>query len=86
MPATIKLPTPLRRHADQAKTVEVPVGTVAQALQALVEAHPAMQGAIYDGTGEIKPFVRVFVGPKDIADLNGPATVLGEGDVLSIIP
>ena len=86
MPATIRLPTPLRRHADQAKTVEVNADSVGAALAELVQVYPAMKGSIYDDGGELKPFVRLFVGGRDVADLAGMKTGLAEGDVVSIVP
>lgn len=86
MPATIRLPTPLRRHAGQAKTVEVNADSVGAALAQLVQAYPAMKGSIYDGAGELKRFVRVFVGDRDVADVAGMQTGLGDGDVVSIVP
>jgi len=86
MPVTIKLPTPLRRHAQQARKVEVAAETVGCALGRLVDQYPAMRPALYAEGGELKPFVRVFVGAQDIADLQGEGTPLAEGDVISIIP
>lgn len=86
MPITIKLPTPLRRHADQAKTVEVAATTVGAALAHLAAQYPAMQGALFTEDGGVKPFVRVFVDGKDIADLQGTETPVGEGAVISIVP
>lgn len=86
MPVTIKLPTPLRRHAGQARSAEVQPGTVQEALDELCGAYPDMRGALFGADGQIKPFVRVFVGARDIADLDGPATALAEGDVVSIVP
>jgi molybdopterin converting factor small subunit len=86
MPITIKLPTPLRRHAEQAKNLEVCAATVGDALAQLTATYPAMQAALFGGSGDIKPFVRVFVDGKDIADLDGPATTLAEGSVISIVP
>jgi molybdopterin converting factor small subunit len=86
MPVTIKIPTPLRRHANQAKSAEVAATTAGQALEELVSTHPAMRGSLFDESGAIKPFVRVFVGATDIADLDGPATALKDGDVISLVP
>ena len=83
---TIKLPTPLRRHAGQAKTVAVEAGTVAAALAALVAAHPALAPSLFAEPGALKPFVRVFVGETDIADAQGLDTPLTGDDVLSIVP
>lgn len=86
MPVTIKLPTPLRRHAGQAKTAEVAPGTIRSALDEICATYPDMRGAIFGADGQIKPFVRVFVGTRDIADLDGPETAVADGDVVSIVP
>ncbi|NPV47517.1 MAG: molybdopterin synthase sulfur carrier subunit [Armatimonadetes bacterium] len=86
MPVTVKLPTPLRRHADGAKSAEVQADTVGAALEALVSAYPAIADALFAAPGELKPFVRVFVGERDIADAQGLATPLAADDVISIVP
>lgn len=86
MPVTIKLPTPLRRHAADAKTAVVEATTVGGALEALVESHPAMRAALYAEDGSLKRVVRVFVGEDDIRSLGGPETPLADGAVVSIIP
>lgn len=86
MPVTIKLPTPLRRHAQQARKIELEATTVGSALAELVGQYPAMRASLYAESGELKPFVRIFVGTHDIADLEGEQTPLAQGDVISIIP
>ena len=86
MPITIKLPTPLRRHADQARSLAVEAATVGDALAQLVATHPAIGEALYAAPGELKAFVRVFVGDTDIADAAGLATALTEGAIISIVP
>jgi molybdopterin converting factor small subunit len=83
MAVTIKLPTPLRRHA---KTVQVAAVTVGEALGKLVEAHPAMRDSLFDGEGRVKQWVRVFLGERDIDDLGGVDTPVTDGDAISIIP
>lgn len=86
MEVTIKLPTPLRRHANQNKTAVVAANTVGEALTQLVAAHPAMNDALFTPAGELKSFVRVFVGSRDIADLQGLDTSLTAEDIVSILP
>ena len=86
MPITIKLPTPLRRHAGGAKTAQVEAATAGEALQQLVATYPAMEGSIYDDAGEVRGFVRVFVDGTDMADLDGPATALGDDAEIAIVP
>lgn len=86
MSITIKLPTPLRRHADQAKAVSVTATSVGEALAALTAAHPALEAALFAAPGELKPFVRVFVGECDIADAQGLDTPLTPGATISLVP
>ena len=86
MPVTIKLPTPLRRHSGQVKHIDVAATTAGEALAQLVAQFPAMQGALFADGGEIKPFVRVFVDGRDIADLQGAETPTADGAVISIVP
>jgi molybdopterin converting factor small subunit len=83
---TIKLPTPLRRHTNQVKTVTVEASTVGEALAALIATYPAIEPSLFAAPGELKPFVRVFVGERDIADAAGLDTPLAGEDVLSIVP
>ena len=86
MPVTVKLPTPLRRHAGQAKAVEVRAGTVGEALSQLAAAYPGLQPALFGRAGDLKTFIRIYVGNQDIADLQGPATPVQPGDIISIVP
>lgn len=86
MAVTVKLPTPFRRHAGQARSVQVEAATVEEALAGLADQFPAMRQSLYAGDGSIKPFLRIFVGERDIAGLSGLETRLQDGDVISIIP
>lgn len=86
MGVTIKLPTPLRRHADEAKSVEVAATTVGEALHALTVRYPATREALFGAGSELKSFMRVFVGHRDIAELGGLEAAVADGDVISIIP
>lgn len=86
MSITIKLPTPLRRFTQQQKTAEVAAGTVAQALQQLVERYPDMSRVLYGEGAELKSFIRVFLNDRDIQSAQGEQTALADGDVLTIFP
>lgn len=85
MPVSIKLPTPLRRHADGAKTLEIEASSVGQALDALTSRYPALRQAMFE-EDKLKAFVRVFVNSGDIADREGLQTPLQPGDTISILP
>jgi len=53
-----------------------PVPT-AQALQALFQTYPDLQGALLDEQGLIRPHVSVFVGGRDVRHKQGLDTLLG---------
>lgn len=86
MPATIKLPTPFRRHTGQHKAFVTDAESVFDALEELVEAHPALRDAMFDEGGELKSFVRIFVDGRDIEDLGGLTAPLGDDADISIVP
>jgi sulfur-carrier protein adenylyltransferase/sulfurtransferase len=83
---TIHLPTPLRPDAGGAASVEVPASTVAEALDALVESHPALRKHLFDEAGKLRSFVNVYKNDEDVRYLERERTPLSGGDALSIIP
>ena len=84
--ATIKLPTPLRRFTGQRKSLEVSAGTVADALAALTQEFPDMRGVLFAEGGDLKSFIRVFVGNQDIGGLQGLQTPVATDAVIAIFP
>ena len=85
MAVTLKLPTPLRARAGQQKIVTVEASTVGEALEALVTAYPDLRSSVFTASGEINKFLRVFLGERDTADLNGRETPVSDGDELSLV-
>jgi len=83
---TIKLPTPLRRFTGQTKTFDTAAATVGEALEALASQFPDIRGALYTDTGDVKSFIRVFLGDQDIEGLQGLQTPLAADAVVSIFP
>ena len=86
MPVTVRIPTQLRNLSGGASEVAVEGGTVAEALAALDAAHPGFGERLHDATGNLRRFVNVFVADEDIRFLDGVATPLKDGSVLSIVP
>jgi adenylyltransferase/sulfurtransferase len=66
--------------------VEVPGGTVAEALQALVARHEGLRKHLYDESGKLRSFVNVYKNEEDVRYLEKLATPVSESDALSIIP
>ena len=83
---TIFIPTPLRKFTDDQSTVKVQAGTIAEAIQGLAKQFPELDQYLFDADKQIRKFVRIFLGDKDIQQLNGAQTAVREGDEVSIIP
>ena len=86
MPVTVRIPSVLRNLTAGQETVAVPASTVEQMLAALDAAHPGVKARLCDDAGKLRKFVNVFVGEEDIRFLDGPATLLKDGDTVDIVP
>ena len=82
----LKIPTPLRYYTNGQAEVSVSGATVDAAMQNLVEQHPTLKQHLYNGNGELRAFVNLFLGENNIKDLQGLETPLKEGDLLRLIP
>jgi len=87
---TIRIPTPLRGYTDGRAEVEVEVtemrATVGEALAALGTAHEGLLDRVLTPTGELRQFVNLFIGERNVRQLGGLAAPLAAGDVLAIVP
>jgi molybdopterin converting factor small subunit len=83
---TVRVPTALRTFTNGAADVDLAADTVRDALAELDRRHPGIAARLLDGSGSIKPFIRIFVGSDDIGSLAGLDTKLGERDEIAIIP
>ncbi len=83
---TLKIPTPLRQYTDGQAEVAVDGSDVATAMQNLVEQYPALKQHLYNGDGEMRAFVNLFLGQDNVKDLQGFETPLNEEDTLRLIP
>ena len=84
---TIFIPTPLRPYAGGKDAVEVDAATVAQALEALTEAHPDLRKHLFSAEGKLRAFVNIYLNDEDVRYLPAKeATAVTATDTLSIIP
>lgn len=60
--------------------------TVAVAMRDLVSQYPTLEQHLYNGHGELRAFVNLFLGENNIKDLQGLETPLNEEDTLRLIP
>ena len=83
---TIKIPTPLRSYTGGQAEVTVQGLTVAEVLSSLVTAHPALRPHLFNNSGELRPFVNLFLGENNVNDLQGLQTPLDENARVLLIP
>ena len=83
---TIRIPMPLRGYTHGAGEVQVQAASVREALQALGAAHAGVLERVLEPEGELRRFVNVFVGSRNVRSLEGLSTPLADGDVVAIVP
>jgi len=82
----IQIPSPLRQYTGKQAAVSVPAKTVGDALAGLVAQHPDLKRHLYSDDGKLRAFVNVYVNDEDMRYLQKEATVLSDGDTISIVP
>lgn len=83
---TIRVPTPLRSFTGGADEVRVRGSTVRQALAALGNDHGGILDYVLEDDGEVRRFVNVYVGDRNVKALGGLETPIDETAVISIVP
>jgi adenylyltransferase/sulfurtransferase len=82
----VLIPTPLRQYAAKLDAVEVEGATVGEALNQLTTQHPDLRRHLFNDEGKLRSFVNVYVNDEDIRYMQKDKTVVGGGDVISIVP
>ena len=82
----LRIPTPLRAYTSGQAEVTVSGANVAEALNDLTTQYPAIKPHLFNEGGELRPFVNLFVGEKNIRDLEGVNTPIKDGDKVMLIP
>ena len=83
---TVHIPAPLRPYAGQRAELDLPAGTVGDALSELVSRHPELRRHLYGEDGRLRSFVNVYLNDEDIRFLENLDTAIGDGDEISIVP
>lgn len=86
MSVSVRVPTQLRSLTGGAGEVQVSGATVGEALKALDAAHPGFAERLFDEAGALRRFVNVFVADEDVRFLDGLATPVADGQVISVVP
>lgn len=83
---TVLLPGVLRARVGGASSVRVAGETVADLIASLEEQFPGLGFNLCYETGELRPFVNVFVNGANIRFLDGLATVVPAGAQVHFLP
>lgn len=86
MTVKVLVPTPLQKFTDNQSTIECEAADVGQLIDALEVSHPGIKARLCDESGKPRRFLNFYVNEEDIRFLKGTDTVLGNGDVVSIVP
>ncbi len=84
--ATVKIPSPLRKFTNNQSSIATEARTVLQSIEEAAKQYPDLKNQLFDESGNLRSFVRIYVGDEDIKALNNEATEVAQDSVISIIP
>jgi adenylyltransferase/sulfurtransferase len=76
----------LRSYADGQTEVSLEGGTVGEVMDGLVSRYPTLRPHLFNGDGQLRPFVNLFLNEENVRDLQGMDTPLNDSDRLMLIP
>lgn len=85
MAVEVRIPTILRTYTDGEKAVSGSGATLADLLDDLESRHSGLQARLID-EGKLRRFVNVYLNDEDVRFLDGLATAVKEGDVVTVLP
>ena len=86
MAVTVTLPAVLARLADGSKELSSDGSTVGQVVESLSRKFPSLASRIRDDAGQPYPFVVYYLNDEDIRLGDGFASVVNDGDELTLVP
>jgi sulfur-carrier protein len=86
MPATVRIPTALRRLTEGSRELEVPAGRLREVFDDLATRYPELGERLIGEDGNPRRFVNIFVAEDDIRFLEGVDTAVEDGQVVTILP
>jgi molybdopterin converting factor small subunit len=84
--AQLKIPSPLRAFTNGQAEVAVAGENVEQVMESLIQQHPDLHQHLFNGHGELRPFVNLYINSEDVRHLQKMDTPVNEADRLMIVP
>lgn len=86
LPVMVSLPSALRAKVGNQTSVTTVGQTVREVIDALDHDFPGLRFHLCYETGELRPFVNIFVGREHIRYLQGLDTPISAGTTITILP
>ena len=86
MPVQVLIPTPLQKFTNDEATASLEATSIDALIDALEGRYPGIKGRLCDEAGKLRRFLNLYVNSEDIRFLDNQATVLNDGDEVSIVP
>lgn len=81
----VRVPGLLARFTGSRRTVEVRAETVAESVDRLLAAYPALEPHLLDGRGRLRPHVKLFHRGSEVAWSEGTDVALAAGDEVVVL-
>jgi molybdopterin synthase sulfur carrier subunit len=81
----VRIPPILRPEADGHREIEAAGATVREVLEALLAAHPGLEGRILS-QGRLPPFLNLYLDGTDVKALDGLDTAVDPASTLLLLP
>ena len=81
----IRVSSVINYYTDKQTHFEVTGSTALEAVQKAVEIYPKLKFHVFDGDGNLRRHISLFVNDIHVKDLNGNETEVGENDIVRIL-
>ena len=82
----INIPTPLRKFTGNKSRVNYDGQTIHQVINNFADDNPEIRNHLFDNDGNLRKFIRIYLGDTDIKSLDNENTSVKDGAVINIIP
>jgi adenylyltransferase/sulfurtransferase len=84
--ALLQIPASFRRFTQNAGEYRFEGETVGEMLQGLIQQYPEIAPKILDESGNLRSYVHVFIGDRDVKQLQALKTPVDAGTVVRLVP
>ncbi|MDR3322263.1 MAG: MoaD/ThiS family protein [Synergistaceae bacterium] len=86
MPVSILIPTALRAFTDRRSEITANGSTVGEAIRDFASAYPDIKPHLFEDGGELRSFINIYLGEKNIKSMDGLETPVSDGETIMLVP